>query len=63
MKEEPQNQLEEIIKNIENPEITFCESTTYLEFLLSNAKTEEEKEQIKKTINQYLDIYNEENEK
>ncbi len=63
MNEETQNQLDEIIRNIENPEITFCENTTYLEFLLSNAKTEEEKEQIKKTINQYLNIYNEENEK
>ena len=41
-----------------DPEKTFCEQTTYLEFLLSNAKDEEEAEQIKATINDYLDLYN-----
>ena len=35
-----------------------CEKTTYLEFLLSNAKDDEEAEQIKSTINDYLDLYN-----
>ncbi len=42
-----------------NPDLTFCEKTTYLDFLLSNAKSEEEAQQIKETINGYLDIYNE----
>ena len=41
-----------------DPEKTFCEQTTYLEFLLSNAKDEEEAEHIKATINDYLDLYN-----
>jgi hypothetical protein len=41
-----------------DPEKTFCEQTTYLEFLLSNAKSEEEAEHIKATINDYLDLYN-----
>lgn len=40
-----------------NPELTFCEKTTYLEFLLSNAKDEEEANKIKETINDYLDLY------
>ena len=39
-----------------NPEVTFCEKTTYLDFLLSNAKDEDEAQQIKETINEYLDI-------
>ena len=38
-------------------EKTFCEQTTYLEFLLSNAKDDEEAEHIKATINDYLDLY------
>lgn len=42
-----------------DPEKTFCEQTTYLEFLLSNAKDDEEAEHIKATINDYLDLYNE----
>lgn len=41
-----------------DPEKTFCEQTTYLEFLLSNAKDDEEAEHIKATINDYLDLYN-----
>ena len=40
-----------------NPEVTFCEKTTYLDFLLSNAKDEEEEQKIKETINDYLDLY------
>ena len=50
--------LEEIMKDstLNNPELTFCEKTTYLDFLLSNAQTEEEKEEIKKTINDFLEI-------
>lgn len=40
-----------------NPELTFCEKTTYLDFLLSNAKDEEEANKIKETINDYLDLY------
>jgi len=45
-----------------NPDLTFCEKTTYLDFLLSNAKTEEEREQIKETINTYLNLYNDEDD-
>lgn len=36
-------------------EQTFCEETTYLDYLLSNAKDDTEKEHIKETINNYLD--------
>lgn len=43
-----------------NPELTFCEKTTYLDFLLSNAKDEEEALAIKETINDYLDLYDDE---
>lgn len=32
---------------LSNPELTFCEKTTYLDFLLSNAKDDTEKKQIK----------------
>ena len=51
---------EEVVENVFqiDPEKTFCEQTTYLEFLLSNAKDEEEAEHIKATISDYLDIYN-----
>lgn len=45
-----------------NPDVTFCEKTTYLDFLLSNAKDEEEANKIKETINDYLDLYNDEHE-
>ena len=59
---EEENQ-EEVVES--NPKIdtekTFCEQTTYLEFLLSNAKDEEEAEHIKATINDYLDLYNDHN--
>ncbi len=53
---------EEVTEEIvtENIEKTFCEQTTYLEFLLSNAKDEEEAEHIKATINNYLGLYDEE---
>lgn len=55
-------QLSKVLKDstLNNPDLTFCEKTTYLDFLLSNAKTEEEKEQIKATINDYLDLYSDE---
>ena len=45
--------VSEVMKEsaLNNPEITFCEKTTYFDFLLSNAQTDEEKEEIKKTIN------------
>jgi len=58
MEEKKNDTLDEILENstVENPELTFCEQTTYLDFLLSNAQTEEEKEQIKATINNYLEI-------
>ena len=45
-----------------NPELTFCEKTTYLDFLLSNAKDEEEANKIKETINDYLDLYDDHEE-
>lgn len=49
-------------RNIFNPETTFCEGQTYLEFLLSNAKDDEEKAQIESTINSYLDTVEEDEE-
>ena len=65
-----ENSLEEVKeeRTLFNPETTFCEGQTYLEFLLSNAKDDEEKAQIENTINSYLDtveenIEDEENEK
>ncbi len=59
-KNEELENISEVVKDspIDNPEMTFCEKTTYLEFLLSNAKDEEEAKQIKATINDYLDLYN-----
>ena len=65
-----ENSLEEVKeeRTLFNPETTFCEGQTYLEFLLSNDKDDEEKAQIENTINSYLDtveenIEDEENEK
>ena len=57
--EEPEVETTEEIVT-ENIEKTFCEQTTYLEFLLSNAKDEEDAEHIKATINDYLGLYDEE---
>lgn len=56
--------LEEVMKDstLNNPELTFCEKTTYLDFLLSNAQTEEEKDDIKKTINDFLEISKEDDD-
>ena len=56
--------LDEIMKNstLTNPDLTFCEETTYLDFLLSNAETEEEEEQIKETVNSFLEITDEEDQ-
>lgn len=50
--------LGEIMKKsaLTNPDLTFCEKTTYLDFLLSNAQTEEEQEQIKQVVDNYLEI-------
>ena len=42
-------------RSLFNPETTFCEGQTYLDFLLSNAKDEEEKAHIEDTINNYLE--------
>ena len=58
---EQNESLEKVEKVLEdsslvNPDVTFCEKTTYLDFLLSNAKDENEAQQIKETINDYLDI-------
>ena len=44
-----------------NPDLTFCEKTTYLDFLLSNAKTDEEKDEIKQIIDNYLEIAKDDN--
>ena len=62
--ENKKNSLDEIMKDstLNNPELTFCEKTTYLDFLLSNAKTEEEKEDIKNIINNFLEISKEDDE-
>lgn len=56
--------VSEVLKEstLTNPELTFCENTTYLDFLLSNAKDEDEANKIKETINDYLDLYNDEHE-
>ncbi len=62
MSEEKLDNISEVMKDstLTNPDLTFCEKTTYLDFLLSNAKDKEEEKQIKETINNYLDIYDEE---
>ena len=56
------NNIDEVLKDstLSNPDLTFCEKTTYLEFLLSNAKSEAEEQQIKETINSFLEIYKDE---
>lgn len=56
--------LNDVMKDstLSNPELTFCEKTTYLDFLLSNAKDDTEKKQIKETLDDYLKIYNATNE-
>lgn len=64
---EENEELENVSKvmkdsTLSNPDLTFCEKTTYLDFLLSNAKDEEEAQQIKETINGYLDLYDDETE-
>ena len=50
--------IDEVLKNssLINEDLTFNEETTYLEFLLQNAKTEEEQQDIKETINNFLEI-------
>jgi hypothetical protein len=53
-----ENQKEE--RTLFNPELTFCEGQTYLDFLLSNAKDDDEIEQIKDTINNYLEVVDDE---
>lgn len=61
-KEELEN-VSEVLKEsaLMNPDLTFCERTTYLDFLLSNAKTDEEKDEIKKIIDNYLEIAKDDN--
>lgn len=56
--------VSEVMKDstLTNPDLTFCEKTTYLDFLLSNAKDEEEANKIKETINDYLDLYEDEHD-
>ncbi len=55
--------VNEVMKDstLANPDLTFCEKTTYFDFLLSNAKDKEEEKEIKKTINDYLDLYEDNN--
>ncbi len=61
-KEELEN-VSEVLKDstLMNPDLTFCEKTTYLDFLLSNAKTDEEKDEIKQIIDNYLEIAKDDN--
>lgn len=56
--------VQEVLKDstLNNPDLTFCEKTTYLDFLLSSAQNEEEAQKIKETINNYLDLYNDSND-
>lgn len=44
-------------RSLFNPETTFCEGQTYLDFLMANAKDEEEKAKIEDTINNYLEVF------
>ena len=61
-KEELEN-VSEVLKDstLMNPDLTFCEKTTYLDFLLSNAKTDEEKDEIKQIIDNYLESAKDDN--
>ncbi len=54
--------IDEVMKKstLTNPDLTFCEKTTYLDFLLSNAQNEEEQEQIKQVVDNFLEISKEE---
>ena len=56
--------VDEVMKKstLTNPDLTFCEKTTYLDFLLSNAQTDEEREQIKQVVDNYLEVSKEEHE-
>ena len=56
--------IDEVMKKstLTNPDLTFCEKTTYLDFLLSNAQTEEEQEHIKQVVDNFLEISKEEQE-
>ena len=60
--EEKLSNIDEVMKKstLTNPDLTFCEKTTYLDFLLSNAQTEEEQEEIKQVVDNYLEISKEE---
>lgn len=44
-------------RSLFNPETTFCEGQTYLDFLMANAKDDEEKAKIEDTINNYLEVF------
>lgn len=59
MENNEREHLDEVLKDstINNPELTFCEKTTYLDFLLSNAQNEEEEENIKDIVDNFLQIY------
>lgn len=65
MENSEREHLDEILKDstLNNPDLTFCEKTTYLDFLLSNAQTKEEEEKIKDIIDNFLQIYDEDEDK
>lgn len=64
MENSEREHLDEILKEstLNNPDLTFCEKTTYLDFLLSNAQTKEEEENIKDIVDNFLQIYDDNNE-
>lgn len=55
---ENNDKIDEILKDstLSNPDLTFCEKTTYLDFLLSNAQSNEEEEEIKQVVNNFLEL-------
>lgn len=56
------DKIDEVLKNSAyiNDDLTFNEETTFLDFLLSNAKDKKEQESIKETINTFLEITDDE---
>ena len=62
LEEKELKNIDEVMKKstLTNPDLTFCEKTTYLDFLLSNAQNEEEQEQIKQVVDNFLEISKEE---
>lgn len=54
-------EIEKILKDatINEAELSDNEKTAYQDYLLANAKNQKEEEQIKETINNFLEIYEE----